>query len=266
MSVQSQCGNSKNCVLGSHVHLLVFAVAFLTIYSLVKKNQDSLDTAVCVGASFALSIRTLVIEWMGYLDNSLYMKYSVAGATFLGAIALAVVVSAASANLSLVADGSQQDFLTKPKNASSHYSLVDEGVCNGTSDYVYTRNSGSNNGKQDSYVVDLSAIPVGATIDSVTVTPCASRNSDKNNGSSELGVHASINGSQYDAASTYALVAGNSPSALSPTEIAVGETVNGSTALEIGVEYVSGNRGVRVSQLDGFITYSIGTSTGSSTF
>lgn len=172
-------------------------------------------------------------------------------------VSLATLSMATPAAAGLVADGAYADFLTIPSSTSTHFSLVDESVCNGLTDGVRVKNARSNNGSKDSYIIDSSVIPYGAEITYVGVTPCASRNSSKTNGSSVANFFFK-NGSAETTVGSYSLPAGNVPVPLASSTVAtssLGFYFGSSTPLEIGVEYFSGNRGVRLSQLSGYLGY-----------
>src|SRR5438874_4400491 len=70
-----------------------------------------------------------------------------------------------------------------PSTGTTHFTLVDESACNGTTDY----NSTATNGNRDSYGVGISSVGNGAIVSQVAVVPCASLNSS-GGGSSVLNV------------------------------------------------------------------------------
>src|SRR5437868_12337378 len=61
-----------------------------------------------------------------------------------------------------------------PSAGTTHYTLVDESACNGTTDY----NSTGTIGNRDSYGVSLASVGNGAVISQIDIAPCASRNSN----------------------------------------------------------------------------------------
>jgi hypothetical protein len=135
-----------------------------------------------------------------------------------------------------------------PSTGTTHYTLVDETSCNGTTDYVST----TVNGNRDSYAVSLASVPDGSTITSVSVTPCASRNSNK---TSVMNVFYRLNGVNSADQGAYSLT-GTTPVQLASTNFSGLSVVKGaSTTLEIGAVLTSGTGGARLSQLATSITY-----------
>lgn len=135
----------------------------------------------------------------------------------------------------------------------SHYVLVDESSCNGTTDYVRTTTVGD----RDSYAVSLASIPNGSTITAIGVTPCASRDlsGGGKNASSKLDVFYRHNGSNGADAGSYNLT-GTTPTNLSATTWSnLSLSKDSNTVLEVGVVYSAGNKGVRVSRVATVITY-----------
>jgi hypothetical protein len=82
---------------------------------------------------------------------------------------------------------------------STHYTLVDETTCNGTTDYVST----SVVGNRDSFAVSLSSIPNGAVITSISVTPCASKTTS--NKVANMSVFYRLNGTNSANSAVYVL-------------------------------------------------------------
>ena len=173
--------------------------------------------------------------------------------TVLALVALFVFTPFVSAdqtsNLLPVSAGNYQQW--SPKSGSNHVAMVDEAVCNGTSDF----NSTATLSERDSYGITVSPIPDGATITQIDVTPCASRRST-GTGTSTLDVFYRLNGVDSADGGAYALPTGITPVVLSTTSF-TGFSVNKSstTTLEIGAEYDSGNKGVRLSQITTIVTY-----------
>lgn len=124
-----------------------------------------------------------------------------------------------------------------PKTGSTHYTMVDESGCNGATDY----NSTTVVGNRDSYGINISAVPNGATITNIAITPCASRN-NSGTGSSTLNVFYRYNGIQSADAGSYALVNLN-PTTLATTNFSGISLYKGvSSTLEIGVRYAAGKQ------------------------
>src|SRR6185436_5861799 len=99
-----------------------------------------------------------------------------------------------------------------PKTGSNHFAMVDETTCNGTTDY----NEEATLSQRDSYVISLSSIPDGATINQIDITPCASRRST-GSGSTTFNVFYRLNSVDSADAGAYALPTGTTPSVLSAT-------------------------------------------------
>jgi hypothetical protein len=160
-----------------------------------------------------------------------------------------------------------------PSTAGTHAVLVDESTCNGTTDYV----SETTVGDRDSYTVSLASVPAGAVITNIAVTPCASRNST-GAGSATLNVFYRFDGVQSADAGAYSLPTGTTPSVRATTNFgSLALTKTASSALEVGVVYSAGTKGVRVSNVATVITYTavpnaptnlfaVASSTGTSSF
>ncbi len=160
-----------------------------------------------------------------------------------------------------------------PSTAGTHAVLVDESACNGVTDYV----SETTVGDRDSYSVSLASVPTGALITNIAVTPCASRNSS-GSGSATLDLFYRFDGVQSADAGAYSLPTGTIPSVRATTNFgSLALTKTASSALEVGVVYSAGTKGVRVSNLATVITYTtvpnaptnlfaVASSTGTSSF
>ncbi len=136
-----------------------------------------------------------------------------------------------------------------PKSGSTHYTMVDETTCNGTTDYVSTTVTG----KRDSYQVSLSSVPDGSTITNIAVTPCASKN--KSSGSSVMNMFYRLNGANSADQGAYSLT-GTTPTSLATTNFSSLSIVKASsTALQVGAVYASGTGGARLSRVATVITY-----------
>ena len=170
------------------------------------------------------------------------------------AFSLAVSITtgyAATIAVSPSADGAYVGWT--PSTGTSHFTLVDESVCNGITDYVSTTVAGS----RDSYSVSLVGISNGSTITSIAVTPCASRASN-GAGTGVLDVFYRLNGVNSSDAGAYAIT-GTSPAALGTTNFSGLSVVKSSTTtLEIGSVFTSGTKGARLSKLATVITYTPG--------
>ena len=142
-----------------------------------------------------------------------------------------------------------------PKTGTSHFAMVDESVCNGTTDYNFTPTSGN----RDSYGIGVasSTVPNGAVITQIAIRPCASRNNSGGGGSATLDVFYRFGGVDSADAGAYALPAGTTPSELATTTFSSLALLQTSTStLEIGAVYSAGNKGIRLSRIATTITYS----------
>ena len=169
---------------------------------------------------------------------------------YLGLLSLGLVsvaLAATTATLLPTAEGTYLQWT--PKSGSTHYTMVDETSCNGTTDYVATTVTGN----RDSYQVSLSSIPDGATITNIAVTPCASKN--KSSGSSVMNVFYRLNGANSADQGSYSLT-GTTPVALATTNFSSLSIVKASsTAVQVGAVYTSGTGGARLSRVATVITY-----------
>ena len=137
-----------------------------------------------------------------------------------------------------------------PSTGTTHYTLVDESACNGTTDY----NATTIIGNRDSYGISISSIPSGATITKIDIKPCASRN-NKGSGSATINVFYRFNGVNSSDAGNYALI-GTTPTELATTSFTSLSLVRGpSSTLEIGAVLSAGNKGARLSRIVTQITY-----------
>ena len=161
-----------------------------------------------------------------------------------------LIVSAASVYLLPVSDGNYTQWT--PSTGSTHYTLVDETSCNGTTDYVSTATTGN----RDSYGLDISSIPNGYTITKIEIKPCASRNSN-GGGSSTMNVFYRWNGANSSDAGSYALT-GTTPAELATTTFSSLSLSKGAgSTLEIGAVYTSGTKGARLSRIRANVTYQL---------
>jgi len=140
-----------------------------------------------------------------------------------------------------------------PKSGSTHYTMVDETTCNGKTDY----NSTNTVGNRDSYGVDISSIPDGSTITQIDITPCASRikNGGGRSASAFIDVFYRFEGTDSSDAGNYSL-SGKNPEQLATTNFtSLSLNKTGSSTLEIGAVFSSGNRGARLGRIATTITY-----------
>ncbi len=165
------------------------------------------------------------------------------------ALIFAIAVSAnVSGSLLPQSDGNYTSW-TK-STGSTHYTLVDETVCNGTTDYNFT----STVGNRDSYGVSISSIPTGSKITQIDITPCASRNASggTNPVMNVFYRYSGVNSSDFG---SYSLT-GTTPTALATTSYTSLSLFKSSgSTLEAGAVLTSGTKGARLSRIQTFITY-----------
>ncbi len=174
-----------------------------------------------------------------------------------GGIALSIVAVFLSAQLvfadstgSILPSSDGTYLQWTPKTGTTHYTMVDESTCNGTTDY----NSTNTVGNRDSYGVSLASVPNGSTITAVEITPCASRNQN-GGGSATMDVFYRYNGVDSAGAGSYALT-GTTPTQLAATTFSGLSLVKGSSsALQVGAVLSAGTKGARLSRLATVVTY-----------
>ncbi len=171
------------------------------------------------------------------------------GSPALAALALAPVAWATvTGSLLPASDGTYKTWTTSA--GTIHYTLVDETTCNGLTDY----NKTSTVGNRDSYGVNLAAVPNGATITQISITPCASRNAG-GTGSSTMNLFYRYNGLNSADSGAYAL-SGTTPTNLAATNFSgLSITKTAASTLQIGAVYSAGTLGARLSRLATVITY-----------
>lgn len=186
------------------------------------------------------------------MKGSLFaQKYVVGVAVFVSLFTVQASAALAATTAALLPVGEGTNLAWTPSTGTTHYTLVDETTCNGVTDYV----SETTVGDRDSYQVSVASVPASATITSIALTPCASRNTT-GGGSSVLNVFYVLNGVTSADAGAYSLPTGTTPVALSATNFTGLSTVkNASTTLEVGAVYTSGTRGLRLSRMATVITY-----------
>jgi hypothetical protein len=135
-----------------------------------------------------------------------------------------------------------------PKSGTSHFAMVDDVTCNGTTDY----NSTQTVGNRDSY--GISGIPNGSTITAISITPCASN--DKNAGTnSTLNVFYRFNGADSSDSGSYTL-SGTTPAGLSATTFSgLSLSKSSATTVEVGAVLSAGTKGARLSRIATVVTY-----------
>jgi hypothetical protein len=169
----------------------------------------------------------------------------------LGLIILAiaqVVFASSSGTLLPKADGNYTQWT--PSTGTSHFVLVDESSCNGTTDY----NSTTVVGNRDSYVVSTSTIPNGATITQIDIKPCASRVST-GGANSTMDVFYRFGGTSSADSGAYSLT-GTTPIDLATTTYSgLSLLQTSTTTLEVGAVLSAGTKGARLSRVASVVTY-----------
>ena len=159
-----------------------------------------------------------------------------------------VALLSASTTALILPTGSGTYSSWTPSTGVTHYTLVDESSCNGATDYVSTNTLNN----RDSYSISLSSIPDGSKITGVSVTPCASRDTNK---SSTMAAFYRLNGVDSANGSAYTL-SGTIPADLTATSYSgLSVTKTSTTTLESGVILLSGTGGARVSRVATVVTY-----------
>lgn len=184
-----------------------------------------------------------------------------------------------------VSDGTYKKWKTYPgagSRVSTHYTQVDETICNGKTDYNYTNETGPVQDRKtgqwiyvtDSYFVNLDPIPNGSKIIRIDITPCVSTNRP-NGDDSVMSIFASLNGLPGVVFPTNFKLKGDVPQDLAT--FTIGETTdtktywtlvyltgsydpisflkNNQSTLEIGVASSSGKDGIRLSRIKATVTY-----------
>lgn len=146
-----------------------------------------------------------------------------------------------------IADGFYKQW--DPKSGSTHYTMVDEAICNGTTDF----NATTTVSERDSYKIDISSVPNGSTISDVTITPCASQKGN-GNGSSVMNLFYRLDGQNSSDLGNYNLD-GTTPVMLAPASFGLSVVKTQSSALEIGTVLSAGTKGVRLGQIEAKLTY-----------
>ena len=164
-------------------------------------------------------------------------------------VTVAGIVSAdVSGSLLPQSDGNYMGWT--PKSGTVHYTQVDEGVCNGTTDYTFTTTVGN----RDSYGINISSIPTAAKITQIDITPCASRNSN-GGGNPVMDVFYRYNGANSSDAGAYSLT-GTTPTALATTSFTSLSLFRGTSSnLEVGAVLTSSTKGARLGRIQAFVTY-----------
>jgi hypothetical protein len=147
-----------------------------------------------------------------------------------------------------VSDGAYKQWT--PSTGTTHYTLVDDAACNGTTDY----NSTTVVGNRDSYAVSTSSIPNGAVITQIDIQPCASRTATGGT-NPIMNVFYRFNGVNSADAGAYSLT-GATPTNLATTSFTGLALVKTATStIEVGAVLTSGAKGARLSRIAVVLTY-----------
>ena len=204
---------------------------------------------------FIIKRGTLLLDFFLTFTKSTYsVKNKIllaGGATIFGVSALLIAQWVLADTTASILPSSEGAYLQwKPSTGTTHYTLVDESTCNGTTDY----NSTNTVGNRDAYGVSIVAVPDGSTITAIEITPCASRNKT-GGGSATMNVFYLWNGADSSDAGNYALT-GTTPTQLSATTFSGLSLVKGSAStLQIGAVFSAGTKGARLSRIAVVITY-----------
>lgn len=147
-----------------------------------------------------------------------------------------------------VSEGNYQQW--NPNAGSVHYNRVDDATCNGNTDF----NRETTVGQRDSYGLDLSSIPNGASISAIEIFPCASKNTSGGTNTT-FDVFYRLNGVDSADAGSYSLTTTTPAEQSSILYSGLAVTKNISTTLEIGGVFTAGNRGAKMSRIAAVVTY-----------
>lgn len=175
-----------------------------------------------------------------------------------------VFADATTPNLLPVADYNSSGW-TPSVSGAPHYTMVDDvGNCNGDLDYNYAVPSTPDEHNYDHYLLNISSIPNGAVLNSITITPCASAHvlATSTPVTSTLYVgYGYENGpppSWLASVNYYLQGTNNTPAPLAPftfTTLIAGTVKGPNTQIDVWVG-VNGKAGARVSQIIANISYS----------
>jgi len=181
--------------------------------------------------------------------------YTLTVALAIAFCSLSAHFASASTTSSVILPNSDGNYLQfQPKtNGAAHYTMVNESLCNGTTNY----NTATTVGLRDSYGTSIASIGNGALISQVGVVPCASLNTS---GSATGSVFYRWNGADSTDKGNYKLT-GTTPVQLSPTSTWPGLSLfkTSTSILEIGavLSAETGTNGMRLSRIATVLTYSL---------
>jgi hypothetical protein len=150
-------------------------------------------------------------------------------------------------------DGNYLQF-TPSATGSTHFTMVNESLCNGVTNY----NTATTVGFRDSYGISVTSIGDGALISQIGVVPCASFNTG--GGSATTSVFYRWNGVDSADSGNYAL-SGTTPKQLTPTTTfpSLNLFKTSTSTFEIGavLSAQTGTHGMRLSRIATVLTYSL---------
>lgn len=129
-----------------------------------------------------------------------------------------------------------------PNSGTTHFTTVDEKPCNGATDFVKIASSGL----RDSYFINLSTVPNNSTITDILISPCASNHSSFGT-NAKIQVFYRWNGVDNDTCNFD--LTGIMPVQKGNCDTSVSLLKTASSTLEVGVRYLSGTKGARVSNV-----------------
>jgi|GEM_PF-1300837 len=152
------------------------------------------------------------------------------------------------------ADGNYSQWT--PKTGTTHFTMVNDTACNGTTNFNFTNTVG----QRDSYVISTSTVPAGATIAQIDIVPCASRDVSAAGVASVMNVFYRFGGVDSADAGGYSFApgSGNTPTQQATTTFSGLSLVQTSTtSLEVGAVFTSGTaaKGLRISRVAAVVTY-----------
>jgi hypothetical protein len=177
-------------------------------------------------------------------------KLSILSTSIMFLFAFAAVALAASVTgLTPVGDGVSTDWT--PSTGTDHFAVVDEATCNGTDDYNYTETIGDT----DSYVIDLSSVPDGATVTGIFITPCGSKHK-KGGPTSQMSVLYRWDGVNSNEGIYFMTSNSNVPSTMITAPFTGLSLVKQATStLEVDFTNRAGRKGLRLSRVGVDIEY-----------
>lgn len=159
---------------------------------------------------------------------------------------LGAVSGSALQTAELVPSGTgQYSQFTSSIAKGTNYLNVDDAACDGGATYNYATAVGA----RDAYIVNLGSVPVNALITGVTVTPCLSSHTGGPIGTSSAKVFYRFDGVEQELSTTYSVGGTTTPTNRAAATQFVRLLRNAGSTMQIGVTYVGGGQGLRVSRV-----------------